>query len=178
MKATIKLLQHKLAKFVKYQNADVKRGVDMAKAKQKIQLFHILTQRLGSFHGYELFQDDEVVQAYTGAYGHEPSAIFIGDKIVVNTAFESIPTDYQEAIFFHELAHIQKNHRPNPFLYPIQARIGFGSGLQMEYEADEFSAMKGAKMLQALQYLSDQQAGTQSRAVKLRLKRLRSLSNV
>ncbi len=48
----------------------------------------------------------------------------------------------------------------------------------MEYEADEFSAMKGAKMLQALQYLSDQQSGTQSRAVKLRLKRLRSLSNV
>ena len=178
MKATIKLLQHKLAKFVKYQIADTKRGVDMAKAKKQIELFHILEKHIGSFHGVELHKDDIVVQAITGSYKYEPNAIFIDGKIVVNTAFESVPTDYQEAIFFHELAHIQKNHRPNPFLYPIQASIGFGSGLQMEYEADEFSAMKGAKMLQALQYLSDQQAGTQSRAVKLRLKRLRSLSNV
>ena len=171
-------LKQNVLAFVKHQMVDVKRGIAMAKAKQNVSMFHILSKRLGSFHGHELFQDDEVVQAYTGAYSHEPNAIFIGDKIVVNTAFNSIPSEYQEAVFFHEVAHLEFKHKPNPFLYPIQARIGFGSGLQMEYEADEFSAMKGAKMLQALQYLSDQQSGTQSRAVKLRLKRLRSLSNV
>ena len=52
MKATIKLLQHKLAKFVKYQIADTKRGVDMAKAKKQIEIFHILEKHIGSFHGY------------------------------------------------------------------------------------------------------------------------------
>ncbi len=111
MKATIKLLQHKLAKFVKYQIADTKRGVDMAKAKKQIEIFHILEKHIGSFHGVELHKDDIVVQAITGSYKYEPNTIFIDGKIVVNTAFESVPTDYQEAIFFHELAHIQKNHR-------------------------------------------------------------------
>ena len=171
-------LKQNVLAFVKHQIADVKRGVDMAKAKQKVQLFHILTKRLGSFHGHELFQDDEVVQAYTGAYGHEPNAIFIGDKIVVNTAFNSIPSEYQEAVFFHEVAHLEFKHKPNPFLYPLQARIGFGYGLQMEYEADEYSAMKGAKMLPALEYLADLDPSRNNRAVRLRIKRLRNICNV
>lgn len=174
----MKSLKQNVIAFVKHQMVDVKRGIAMAKAKQNVSMFHILSKRLGSFHGYELFQDDEVVQAYTGAYGHEPNAIFIGNKIVVNTAFETVPPEFQEAIFFHELAHLEYKHKPNPLLYPLQARLGFGYGLQMEYEADEFSAMKGAKMLQALEYLSEHQPGSPNRAVKLRLKRLRDICNV
>ena len=171
-------LKQNVIKFVKRQIADTKRGIDMAKAKQSISIVHILNKRLGAFHGYELFQDDVVVQAYTGAYSHEPNAIFLGDKIIVNTAFDTVPPEYQKAIFFHELAHLEFKHKPNPVLYPIQARLGFGYGLQMEYEADEYSAMKGAKMLQALEYLAEQQPGSPNRAVKLRLKRLRDICNV
>ena len=171
-------LKQNVIEFVKHQIADAKRGIDMAKAKQNVSVFHILSKRLGAFHGYELFQDDEVVQAYTGAYGYEPNAIFIGNKIVVNTAFETVPTEYQEAIFFHELAHLEYKHKPNPLLYPLQARLGFGYGLQMEYEADEYSAMKGAKMLPALEYLADLDPTRNNRAVRLRIKRLRDICNV
>lgn len=174
----MKSLKQNVIAFVKHQMVDVKRGIHMANAKKAISVFHILEKRIGSFHGYALYRDDIAVQACTGAYGYEPNAIFAGDKIIVNTAFEAIPAEYQEAIFFHELAHIEFKHQPNPILYPIQARLGFGYGLQMEYEADEFSAMKGAKMLQALEYLSEHQPGSPNRAVKLRLKRLRDICNV
>ena len=168
----------KVLDFVTYQINDAKRGIDMAKAKKEISIFHVLAKRIGAFHGIELYQDDTVVQAVTGCYGHEPNAIFIDGKIVINTAFETIPTEYQEAIYFHELGHLQKNHQPNPILYPIQARIGFGTGLQMEYEADEFSAMKGAKMLEALEYLKDLYTNQKTRSVTLRIKRLKELGNV
>lgn len=171
-------LKNKVIDFVKYQINDAKRGIDMAKAKKEISIFHTLAKRIGAFHGIELYQDDTVVQAVTGSYGHEPNAIFADGKIVINTAFGTIPTEYQEAIYFHELGHLQKNHQPNPILYPMQARLGFGAGLQMEYEADEFSALKGAKMLEALEYLADLYTNQKNRAVTLRIKRLKELGNV
>ena len=48
----------------------------------------------------------------------------------------------------------------------------------MEYEADEFSAMKGAKMLEALEYLVSSHPTQMNRAAKLRIKRLKELGNV
>lgn len=178
MKSAIKAVQYKLFKFVQAQALDAKRGIAMGKAKKEISMFHMFDKRLGSFHGRELIQDDTVVQAITGAYSYEPNAAFVGDRIIINTAFASIPAEYQEAVFFHELAHIELKHQKNPLLYMIQSRLGFGYGLQMEYEADEYSAMKGAKMLEALEFLLDAVPASNNRANNLRLKRLRSICNV
>ena len=168
----------KTVKFVKEQMFDAKRGIAMAKAKKEISIFYVLDQRLGSFEGQEVYRDDVAVQAITGAYGYEPNAIFVDGKIVVNTAFESIPPEYQEAVFFHELGHIQNNHQPNQLMYFIQSHLGCGYAMKIEYEADEFSALKGAKMLEALVYLTEQFPQYQNRSVALRIKRLKVLGNV
>lgn len=174
----MKSLKRHVVNFVKQQMVDAKRGIDVIKAKREVSVFHILEKHIGTFHNYQLYRDDLAVLAYSGAYSYEPNAIFVDEKIIINSAFESLPSEYQEAILLHELAHIVLKHRPNRILYPIQASVGFGYGLQIEYEADEFSTMKGAKMLETLEYLQELQAEYDSRSVRLRIKRLRKLNNV
>lgn len=174
----MKFLKKAVINVVKQQMVEAKRGIDVLKAKRDVSTFYILEKHIGTFHGYELYRDDIPVLAYTGAYSYEPNAIFINEKIIINSAFESLPSEYQEAILFHELGHLVLKHRPNRVLYPIQAKLGFGQGLRLEYEADEFSTMKGAKMLQALEYLCELGGGYDNRVIRLRIKRLRELNNV
>lgn len=173
------MLKQKVIALVKEQIADAKRGVEAGKAKREISFLHVLGRNVGAFHGLEIHVDNLVVQAFTAAYGDiEPNAILADGKIIINEAFNTLDAKHQEAIYFHELAHLQKEHRPNPILYPIQTRMGFGYGIQMEYEADEFSALKGADMLGALQFLYDEHPAYRNRATSLRIKRLKVIGNV
>lgn len=175
----MKFLKEKVLSMAKYQLDEIKRGRDGIKAKQNISLFHLLPKQHSTFEGLPIYCDNIVVQAITLSYGHtEPNAVLIDGKIFINDAFCKYSEAHKEAILFHELAHHQFQHKPNPILYPIQAGLGFGYGLQIEYEADAYSASKGANMLGALEYMYNTYPSYRNRAIRLRISRLRDICNV
>lgn len=149
---------------------------DVQRAKRNISMFHLLTNRVLVIEDVSVYLDDEVVLASTGTRSNQPNAVALCDgKIIVNTAAHSLPPEIFEALVLHELCHVKSQHRPNPALYPMQATLGFGYGLQMEYEADEYAISKGAKVVELLEALIEHSGNT--RALQLRLKRAKDLTN-
>lgn len=149
---------------------------DVQRAKHKIGFLHFMTNCTHTIEGVRVFLDDDVVLASTGARPQQPNAVAFEDgKIVINSAAFALDPEILDALLLHEVAHIKKAHRPNPLLYPIQAVVGFGYGLQMEYEADEYAILKGAKVVELLEELIEKTDNT--RALRLRLKRAKDLTN-
>lgn len=150
--------------------------MDVVRAKRKVSFFHIMTKCVLVVEGVKVFLDDEVVLAYTGARSSVPNACAFQDgQIVINSAAKELPSQVFDALIQHELAHIKKAHKPNPVLYPAQAILGFGYGLQMEYEADEYALAKGTRVVELLETLIEQNGST--RTLRLRLARAKALSN-
>ena len=149
---------------------------DVQRAKRNTSMFHLLTNHVLVIEGVNVYLDDEVVLASTGARSHQPNAVAMSDgKIIINTAAHSLPPEILEALVLHELCHVKAQHRPNPVLYPMQSVLGFGYGLQIEYEADEYAISKGAKVVELLETLIEHLGN--NRALRLRLKRAKDLTN-
>lgn len=149
---------------------------EVLKAKQAVGGFYLVNNCICEVEGLRVFLDDTVVLANTGARSHQVNAVaFQNGTIVVNTAASQLPAHILEALVYHEAAHVKKAHKPNPILYPAQATLGFGYGLQMEYEADEYALAKGARVVELLEVLIE--ANGSNRALRLRLARAKALSN-
>lgn len=150
---------------------------DVQRAKNKIGFIHFMTNCTQTIEDIKVYLDDDVVLANTGARPQQPNAVSFAaaKQIVINSAASALDPEILEALLLHEVAHVKKAHRPNPVLYPIQAELGFGYGLQMEYEADEYAISKGAKVVELLEALIEHLGNT--RALQLRLKRAKDLTN-
>lgn len=150
---------------------------DVQRAKHKIGFIHFMTNCTHTIEGIKVYLDDDVVLANTGARSQQPNAVSFTaeNQIVINSAASALDPEILEALLLHEVAHVKKAHRPNPVLYPIQAVLGFGHGLQIEYEADEYAIAKGAKVVELLETLIEHLGN--NRALRLRLKRAKELTN-
>lgn len=98
------------------------------------------------------------------------------NELICNQAFvDEIPENFQLAIIAHELGHIQYDHKTRRGkFYHLQSRFGFGEGIQIEYEADEYALNKGHDMVELMDYYIQQHGAT--RALELRRKRMVTLS--
>ena len=169
----MKLAIHNIALKVKDQIALCK---EIIQAQENVGFFKVLHTKFGNYNGKDIFIDDEMVLASTGSRSHIPNAITTPNGLIVmNTAASKLGKDLTEALILHELGHVEFKHTPTAFC-PIQASVGFGSGLEMEYQADEYAFLKGAKILDLLEVLSE--SGLSSRAMRLRIQRLKDLSNI
>lgn len=170
-------MKNLLIKVANKAREDVALVRDVQRAKRNISMFHLLTNRVLVIEDVSVYLDDDVVLANTGARPQQPNAVSFAaaKQIVINSAASALDPEILEALLLHEVAHVKKAHRPNPVLYPIQAELGFGYGLQMEYEADEYAISKGAKVVELLEALIEHLGNT--RALQLRLKRAKDLTN-
>jgi Zn-dependent protease with chaperone function len=161
-----------------YTRDTIQRLKDTNQAKQDTSVFCPLVNVVGQFGNYVIFHNNKLVLAMTGNYSHEPGIVCTTERqILVNDAFLKFPEDVQQAFICHEQGHLELEHT-RPFLYILQILLGFGKGMEMEYEADKYSFEKGYNMLKAVEYFEEAIAhqGT-ARSTKLRIKRLKELSN-
>ena len=170
-------MKNLLIKVANKAREEVALARDVQRAKRNISMFYLLTNRVLVIEDVSVYLDDDVVLANTGARPQQPNAVSFAaaKQIVINSAASALDPEILEALLLHEVAHVKKAHRPNPVLYPIQAELGFGYGLQMEYEADEYAISKGAKVVELLEALIEHLGNT--RALQLRLKRAKDLTN-
>lgn len=145
-------------------------------ARKRVGMFHLMTKCVTEVEGTRVYLDDDVVLAYLATPSYQPNAMVTpsGD-VVINTAASQLEPHILEALIFHEIGHIKYKHTAIPIIYHIQAVVGFGNGLKMEYEADAFAISKGAKVVEMLQTL--QKSVENTRAIRLRIARAKALTN-
>lgn len=169
----MKNLMNVVKSVVATQVLKVKESINEAKELHEIRskLYHTV-DFLKIVSGYFVYVSDDMVYAGTLCKPTQPNAMvdMRESKIYVNTAFTELPEYVQNAILAHEIGHIVLNHASthyNKFTYPLQAKYGFGAGLQMELEADKYAADQGHDMKRVLEYQIREISG--GRAMEKRL---------
>lgn len=152
----------------------VKGVVEIVEARSSVNMFHVLETYLGEVDGSHLYKDDLFVFACMGV--KEANAVAIPERniVVINEAALSLTSDLLNALIAHEIGHMKLEHKINS-LYPVQAFIGFGSGLKCELEADAYAIAKGEKVVELLEYMYSKH---NTRCLAKRIQAARKLCNM
>lgn len=151
----------------------IKKVVEHVKLQQSMQ-FHFLNERLGTYNGIPLFIDDDVVYLATGCR-EEANAVadLQNRRVILNRAATKLDQKLLNALLLHEVGHIVLKHEiKNRVLYSIQSYFGFGSGLDIEYQADAYALSNGSDVLALLEFMKGDSINP---ALSKRIKRIKSL---
>lgn len=104
-----------------------------------------------------------------------PMAMVVPDQpyIYVNAALLALPRSMRDGLLAHEVGHLHLEHKP-PLAYTLQAYFGFGKGLELEMEADEYALELGYNPLPYLEHIYHS-GMVKSRALKKRIYNLQTL---
>lgn len=133
-----------LIKFIK----DVRLGFDMALAKKRLENKIFYTPNIiTNFQGIDIALDDDVILSNLGTNKNLANACAFPklNAVFVNSAFLELDEVIQNAIYWHELGHLEHQHD-----HGEASKVDVDYALKCECEADLYSHLKCGNMLAAL----------------------------
>lgn len=126
-----------------------------------------------TFMGYQIIQWEDLCTAQTG--NDDPMALILAGRnfIFVNASLLALPKEVKEGILAHEVGHLKLDHKPSS-TYTLEAYFGFGKGIKLECEADEYALANGYNPLGYLNHMREH--GYNNRAILKRIKNIRKLT--